>query len=97
METGVLDTDRNRVIPETVENRHWREYLDWVAAGNTPDPEDAPAPLTNEEQLRLTDREWLRMTEWFFQYLIQNGIIPLAEIPQDIKDLYQQRKTLRGQ
>lgn len=34
----VLDTAYNRVIPKDPDNRHYREYLEWVAAGNTPDP-----------------------------------------------------------
>jgi len=36
---GVLDTETGAHIPESDGNRHWREYLRWLAAGNTPDPE----------------------------------------------------------
>tara|TARA_R100001163_G_C4943806_1_gene114457 strand:- start:60 stop:242 length:183 start_codon:yes stop_codon:yes gene_type:complete len=36
----ILDTETKTAIPKTTENRHYNEYLDWVAEGNTPDPAD---------------------------------------------------------
>ena len=36
--TCVLDTEYNKVIPKDPDNRHYQEYLEWVSAGNTPDP-----------------------------------------------------------
>ncbi len=33
----------NTIIPADIKNRDYREYLDWVAVGNTPDPAD-PEP-----------------------------------------------------
>jgi hypothetical protein len=41
-------------IPEDAENRDWREYQEWVALGNIPDPADPPPtppiePLNAEE------------------------------------------------
>ena len=30
----------NRSIPYCEDNRDYREYLEWVAEGNTPDPAD---------------------------------------------------------
>ena len=36
---GVLDTETNQSIPDSTDNRHWRMYLEWVALGNTADPE----------------------------------------------------------
>jgi len=38
-----IKTDENPVLvfPVTdAANRHYREYLEWVAEGNTPDPSD---------------------------------------------------------
>jgi hypothetical protein len=32
------------VIPADPGNRHWQEYLAWVAAGNQADPADVPTP-----------------------------------------------------
>ena len=41
--TGVLK-DGTINIPSSADNRHWAEYLDWLAAGNTPDPADPVIP-----------------------------------------------------
>lgn len=37
-ENGVFDTERKLSIPNAPGNRHWREYQEWLAEGNTPDP-----------------------------------------------------------
>lgn len=37
-ENGVFDTENNLSIPNAPDNRHWREYQEWAAAGNVPDP-----------------------------------------------------------
>ena len=38
----ILDQEStpNMAIPKDNSNRHYQEYLDWVDAGNTPDPAD---------------------------------------------------------
>jgi hypothetical protein len=43
-ENGVLDTETGAHIPNAEGNRHWQEYQEWLAAGNTPDPADPPPP-----------------------------------------------------
>jgi hypothetical protein len=43
-ESGVLDTETGAHIPNNEGNRHWREYQEWLAEGNTPDPADPPPP-----------------------------------------------------
>lgn len=48
-------------------NRHWEEYQDWLAAGNTPEPPD-PMPQPIEPGASPADR--LEALE-----LIVNGII----------------------
>ena len=35
---GVYETENGGLIPFDEDNRHYVEYLEWVAAGNTPDP-----------------------------------------------------------
>jgi len=37
-ESGVIRTSDNASIPNDDGNRDWREYLEWLADGNTPDP-----------------------------------------------------------
>lgn len=49
---GVRDGDTGRaVLPRTAE---WRDYLAWLAAGNTPDPEPSPDP---QQELRRRRHE----------------------------------------
>lgn len=42
--TGILDTLSSANIPIDPANRHYQAYLQWFAAGNTPDAAD-PAPI----------------------------------------------------
>ena len=37
-ESGVIRASDNASIPDDDRNRDWREYLEWVDAGNTPTP-----------------------------------------------------------
>ena len=32
--------EKGMIIPKNPENRHYKEYLEWVEAGNTPDEAD---------------------------------------------------------
>ena len=50
-ENGVLDTETGAHIPNAEGNRHWQEYQDWLAEGNTPDPADPPPPPPTNEEL----------------------------------------------
>ena len=51
VDNGVLDTETGAYIPNAEGNRHWQEYQEWLAAGNTPDPADPePAPPTAAER-----------------------------------------------
>ena len=36
----ILKTDEGLCIPEAEGNRHYQEYLTWVAEGNTAEPAD---------------------------------------------------------
>jgi len=36
----ILKVNENRYIPINKNNRHYQEYLEWVAEGNTPEPAD---------------------------------------------------------
>lgn len=50
----ILRTEDKAFIPPDPANRDYREYLDWLAEGNTPEPapEPEPAPvLTTERKL----------------------------------------------
>lgn len=41
----VVRTADNLYIPNDPLNRHRREYEDWLAAGNVPDPAPPPTPM----------------------------------------------------
>lgn len=96
---GVHDTERGYSIPESIDNRHWKEFQLWLAEGNVADPIPAPVPPTAEEvlhqQLLQTDKEMLRGFDWLLEYLVGNGTVVLADIPQALKDLYIARKAQR--
>jgi len=47
-EFGVIRASDGASIPESVDNRDWREYLEWVDAGNTATPY-FPEPVTVEQ------------------------------------------------
>ena len=47
-EFGVIRASDNASIPNDDRNRDWREYLEWVDAGNTPTPY-TPEPVTVEQ------------------------------------------------
>ena len=41
---AILRLSDNAYIPQASGNRDYREYLDWLEAGNTPEPAPAPTP-----------------------------------------------------
>ena len=41
----ILRVADEAIIPQDSENRDYREYLEWVAEGNTPDPADPFPPV----------------------------------------------------
>ena len=52
--TSILRLADNAFIPPDPANTDYREYLEWVEAGNTPKPApivEPPAPLTTEQKL----------------------------------------------
>jgi hypothetical protein len=52
--TSILRLADNACIPPDPANTDYAAYLEWVAAGNTPEPAPepvAPAPLTTEQKL----------------------------------------------
>lgn len=49
---GVKDTESGALIPNDLENRHWKEYQAWLAEGNTPDPIQVSVPPAEEELIQ---------------------------------------------
>ena len=52
---SILRVSDNAFIPKAPGNRDYRDYLDWLEAGNTPlpapEPPEPPAALTPEQKL----------------------------------------------
>lgn len=89
-------------IPNDPANRHWREFLDWQAAGNIPDPQftqaelDAQAAAIAAESLDREDRAAAKADP-----LIANlaGKTPAqidAYIVANVTDLASAKLVLRG-
>lgn len=49
---GVKDTETGANIPNAPGNRNWTEYQEWLAEGNTPDPQFTPEELSEQEKSR---------------------------------------------
>lgn len=93
---GVHDTVAGSHIPEDTDNRHWRQYQDWVMDGNVADPIAIREPDSNEIKLGSTDKQMIRAIDWLLQELVRSGTIKLSDIPGPLKALYQTRKAQRG-
>ena len=55
-------------IPNEPANRDYREYLEWVEAGNTPEPAPEPEPipvLTTEQKLEAAELTVAELKELF--------------------------------
>lgn len=50
-ENGVKDRETGASIPNAPGNRHWREYQEWLAEGNT------PVPLRPSQHHRLDEAD----------------------------------------
>jgi hypothetical protein len=94
--TGVYDTETNSYIPSAAENADWREYLQWVDDGNTPDPQYTPQEILDNE---LRDRQKQRLETLLsatidqfdliialFQMGVTKGIWTANDFPQEIRD-----------
>ena len=82
-----------KIIPFVEGNRDYKEYLAWVAEGNTADPADTPPSLTWDDiradrDRRLAETDWTQTpdvpqeTIWKWKTYRQD----LREIPQKQTD-----------
>lgn len=55
---GVIRLSDGAHIPQSADNRDWREYQRWLAEGNTPAPADPP-PNPAREKLDALERQHL--------------------------------------
>jgi len=57
---GVIRLKDMASIPECLDNVDWREYLAWVAAGNTPEPAQTPEEIAAEEAATAAEEARIR-------------------------------------
>jgi hypothetical protein len=87
----------------TYVSRDWQEYLDWVKAGNTPEP-----VLTTEEKkqgdkarllntLDALEIKFAHSLVDLVKILIQKGVLKTADLSSDMLQMYQKRQELIDQ
>lgn len=95
LETGVYDTERGASIPNSLENKDWVDYQQWLTDGGVPDPIYVAPPPTDSQLLNASDQKMIRAVDWLLEYLVGNGTVLLADIPAPLKALYLERKAQR--
>lgn len=89
----VYDQENNLIIPADEQNRHYIEYLEWVADGNTPDPYQTAEEILEEQWMTLRSNRTTRLmqTDFMMTYDFYNDV--LSE--QEQTDLTTYRQSLR--
>ena len=59
---GVLNRELNARIPDYGGNVDWKEYLEWLKEGNTPDPEFMPEEIKEQEWTEIIDQRDFEIT-----------------------------------
>jgi len=87
---GVQNTETGAVIPAASGNRDYREYLAWVAKGNSPDPEfteeeqaakdESAEVVTLEDALKHTDRALLKLVDSLVAAVLAKGLLTATDI-----------------
>ena len=71
---GVQDTETGAFIPVDADNRHWRMYQDWLAAGNSPDPEFTPEEIAAQailDEVSALHGELKNTLHWLFRMILE--------------------------
>lgn len=58
---GVIRLTDNAFIPSNSMNPDWIDYLAWLDKGNTPMPDDPPAPPTKDERDAVAARQYAKL------------------------------------
>ena len=87
-------------IPNAEGNRHWREYQEWVAEGNTPAPQFTPEELAAKqlaEDKALAEKEKMEADKVLIDALedILNGT-PIATVKTMYADTLAKRANAKS-
>lgn len=71
-------------VPNSPSNKHYQEVQEWIAQGNTPEPEFTQAELDQQaiDTTNAESRAYLASTDWYVIRQQETGVA----IPQDILD-----------
>jgi hypothetical protein len=95
LDSGVYDNENGLCIPEDENNRHWQQYLSWVAADNTADAQYTVQELEDKqwEELRWHRDTLLNQTDFMMTYDFYNDILTTEEQTQ-VKNYRQSLRDL---
>jgi len=86
-EFNILDIETGKYIPLSEGNRSYKEYLKWLAEGNTPDPfetqQEIDERLAREAEQIIEDKIQNKIREFAINDLKDKG-----ELPPDYVDKY---------
>ncbi len=83
-------------IPNAEGNRHWREYQEWLAEGNTPEPQYTAAELQAKEDAEAVavSKQYLESTDYIVLKLAE--AMALGQDTTAMTAQYAQQLTERG-
>ena len=111
LEDSVFDNLSSHSIPDVPSNRHWQEYQEWLAEGNT------PIPIRPSEHHNLINDKWVlngaakKKADWAAEMAgLDAEVTPrmledvidfitgvTTELPNNVKQLMAARKSKRNQ
>ena len=86
----IIKLDGGWSIPKASGNRHYQQYLEWVAEGNTADPADTPSltwdDIRADRDQRLEETDWTQTPD-----VSQETIWKWKTYRQDLRDIPQKQ------
>ena len=86
-EITILDTEFGMSIPMDEGNRHYKEYLEWVSEGNTPDPEFSDVEIESERVADIKQIANQQILELMPEWRQRNSIARMLELISKAVDL----------
>jgi len=93
---GVFKIADNMHIPNCLENKDWKEYLQWLEQGNTPQPEDdfSAMELKSKILAQITELDGKRSRAFFEPSEKEPGLMWFDYYNQQILSLREQYKGI---